>query len=72
METSDGSNSSSPNIADDFANLMAQTTVIETDEMLLKHQRIVGKTDLPRKLATGGKISFSLFNSTFPDLNFFF
>ena len=53
VETSNSSNSSSPNIVDDFANLMAQTTVIETDDMLLKHQRIVGKSDLPRKLANG-------------------
>jgi hypothetical protein len=51
--TENSSNSSSPNIVDDFANLMSQATVIETDEMLLRHQRVVEKGQMPRKLAMG-------------------
>lgn len=54
------SNSSSPNIADDLANimdrdelanLMAQMTVIERNDMVLKHRRVTSKGELPRKLA---------------------
>jgi hypothetical protein len=51
------SNSSSPNIVDDFANLMAQSTVIETDDMLLRHQRVVDKSKMPRKIALGSENS---------------
>jgi hypothetical protein len=58
LETSNSSNSSSPNIVDDFANLMAQTTVVESDDMVLKHQRIVGKSEMPRKLAKGFSLKF--------------
>lgn len=44
-------NSSSPNIVDDIANLMTQAqTVIDADDMILKHKRIVSRSDLPRKL----------------------
>lgn len=57
-DTSNSSNSSSPNIVDDFTNLMAQSTVIETENMLLKHQRVVDKQKLPRKLAKGERKSF--------------
>lgn len=53
VETSNSSNSSSPNIADDLANLMAQMTVIESDDMMLKHRRVTSKGELPRKLANG-------------------
>lgn len=35
---------------------MAQ--VIETDDMLLQHQRVAGKGELPRKLAKGECHSF--------------
>jgi len=52
VETST-SNSSSPNICDDFGNLMGQATVIESEDMLLKHRRIIGKGEMPRKLANG-------------------
>lgn len=51
VETSNSSNSSSPNIAENLANLMTQVT--ETDDMLLKHRRVTSKAELPRKLATG-------------------
>lgn len=54
VDTSNSSNSSSPNIVDEVANMLKQqTTVVETDDMLLKHQRIDGKQRLPRKLANG-------------------
>lgn len=32
---------------------MAQTTVVEADDMVLRHQRVVAKNELPRKLANG-------------------
>jgi hypothetical protein len=54
VDTSNSSsNSSSPNIVDDIANLMNQTTVVETDEMLLRHKKISSKNELPRKLMKG-------------------
>jgi hypothetical protein len=53
VETSNSSNSSSPNIAEDLANLMSQMTVMESDDMLLKHRRVTSKAELPRKLAAG-------------------
>lgn len=63
-DTSASSNSSSeacsPNICDDIANLMAQTIVTDADDMLLKHQRIVGNKELPRKLISG---DFKMANS---------
>lgn len=36
---------------------MGQATVIEADDMLLKHKRIAGKSELPRKLANGKRQS---------------
>lgn len=53
MDTSNSSNPSSPNIVDDITNIMAQATVVEADDMILKHQRVVNKGDLPRKLIIG-------------------
>ncbi|KAG5679043.1 hypothetical protein PVAND_008643 [Polypedilum vanderplanki] len=51
VDTSNSSNASSPNIVDDITNLMTQAaTVIDADDMLLKHRRIVTKNELPRKL----------------------
>lgn len=48
------SNSSSPNIVDDIANLMTQAqTVMDADDMILKHRRVVSRGDLPRKLMKG-------------------
>lgn len=57
METSNSSNSSSANIVDDIANLMAQqATVIEADDMLLRHRKVITKNELPRKLMKGKRI----------------
>lgn len=71
IDTSNSSNSSSPNIVDDFANLMGQATVIETDDMLLKHKRVAGKSELPRKLANGKKATniqlTTQFDTMFPE-----
>ncbi|XP_070494497.1 uncharacterized protein [Chironomus tepperi] len=45
------SNSSSPNIVDDIANLMTQAqTVMDADDMVLKHRRVVTRGELPRKM----------------------
>lgn len=57
VESSNSSNSSTANIVDDIANLMAkQATVIEADDMLLRHRKVISKSELPRKLMKGKKL----------------
>jgi hypothetical protein len=54
VDTSNSSNSSSPNIVDDITNLMTQAaTVMDADDMVLKHRRVVSKNEMPRKLMRG-------------------
>lgn len=60
VDTSNSSNSSSPNIVDDIENLMTQATVVEADDMVLKHRKAFSKSELPRKLMKGKlKIAFA-------------
>jgi hypothetical protein len=42
------------NIVDEITNLMNnQATVVDADDMLLKHRKVVGRRELPRKLMKG-------------------
>lgn len=59
-ETSNSSNTSS-NIVDNIANLMNQATVVDANDILLRHRKVTSKNELPRKLMKGKSVFLKYF-----------